>query len=542
MNHDIMIDGIDDTSEQHPHYARRTIYDAAYQYCCSGDGGRVWNETVLPVVVVEGVTTDDLAGAENDVNNGTLVDMMMIDIIEDWNEDLPLFQQQQHVRQERPCLIRDGPRLQHCFVYPRTHWVTHHHEPRIHRDWFRDTCPDTMVPVYWNHRKATSSTMNASYDDDDDNTNPTDDGRVTECPKQHMTIPEYLTHPCWDDQEDDDDDECVDNTTQHNPGVPYLKDWHFQFWYEQQQSSSSSSPQHRPTEFHYTLPDYLPYDLLNGFLLRFDPLATSLSSSISSPFKNHDNTNEGGPHHGHQHRNELSGESQQSLYNDYRFVYWGPRHSSTDIHTDVLLSLSWSYNVCGTKLWTFYIPTTNPQHTDHTNETVVSIEQKTGELIIVPSGMRHSVTNQQETLSINHNWITTDILPCVWQCIRSEMIAVDEDLSAWGTTYRVTCYHARESMLRACVGLNVSLYFFMVLTRGIDLCQDTAVAPTPLKENRRRYNDLLHIRDALQQILDDPMVHLSDRLAATLQSDLSSARAIRTGMDCVQAITRVVGT
>ena len=97
-------------------------------------------------------------------------------------------------------------------------------------------------------------------------------------------------------------------------------------------------------------------------------------------------------------------------------------------------------------------------------------------------------------------------------------------------------------MLRACVGLNVSLYFFMVLTRGIDLCQDTAVAPTPLKENRRRYNDLLHIRDALQQILDDPTVHLSDRLAATLQSDLSSARAIRTGMDCVQAITRVVGT
>ena len=41
---------------------------------------------------------------------------------------------------------------------------------------------------------------------------------------------------------------------------------------------------------------------------------------------------------------------------DYRFVYIGCRGSFTPFHSDVLRSHSWSANICGRKLWTFYSP------------------------------------------------------------------------------------------------------------------------------------------------------------------------------------------
>jgi len=39
---------------------------------------------------------------------------------------------------------------------------------------------------------------------------------------------------------------------------------------------------------------------------------------------------------------------------DYRFVYIGPKNSSTPIHRDVLASHSWSSNIVGVKLWHFW--------------------------------------------------------------------------------------------------------------------------------------------------------------------------------------------
>ena len=45
---------------------------------------------------------------------------------------------------------------------------------------------------------------------------------------------------------------------------------------------------------------------------------------------------------------------------DYRFVYWGPKGSSTSIHSDVLHTFSWSFNVFGAKKWIFYPPPQPP--------------------------------------------------------------------------------------------------------------------------------------------------------------------------------------
>jgi len=107
---------------------------------------------------------------------------------------------------------------------------------------------------------------------------------------------------------------------------------------------------------------------------------------------------------------------------DYRFVYWGPKGSQTPIHSDVLNTFSWSYNVFGEKKWIFYPPSLSSymftsidnkvkdkatsNHNNNPNEETkycFEIIQKTGETVYVPSGWKHSVHNLQETLSINHN-------------------------------------------------------------------------------------------------------------------------------------------
>jgi JmjC domain, hydroxylase len=240
--------------------------------------------------------------------------------------------------------------------------------------------------------------------------------------------------------------------------------------------------------FLYTLPNFLPYDLLNEFLLRF-----------------------GNP-------DESS---------DYRFVYWGPKGSTTALHIDVLQSLSWSYNVHGSKEWTFYVPTTARKNNDgHIHETAITVQQNTGELVLVPSGWKHSVINQQETLSINHNWITTDILLSVWNCILTELYAVDTELASWS----IDCNEARESMLRGCVGLNVSLYFFMTLRRGLDLIlelvQESAdMSLTTYRD--RAIHDLVCISNAMQLLCNDnSSIHLTQRLTGTLNNVRSADEAV----------------
>jgi hypothetical protein len=51
-----------------------------------------------------------------------------------------------------------------------------------------------------------------------------------------------------------------------------------------------------------------------------------------------------------------SSSSSSATVSDYRFVYLGPRGTSTPLHSDVLRSCSWSANVAGCKLWRLLPP------------------------------------------------------------------------------------------------------------------------------------------------------------------------------------------
>ena len=112
---------------------------------------------------------------------------------------------------------------------------------------------------------------------------------------------------------------------------------------------------------------------------------------------------------------------------DHRFVYIGPRGSSTRLHADVLFSYSWSVNVVGRKRWRL-VPASERMHVSDagtrplaswlselpaTTATgsaplvhALEVVQEAGELLFVPSGWYHEVVNLEDTISINHNWLT----------------------------------------------------------------------------------------------------------------------------------------
>jgi JmjC domain, hydroxylase len=130
------------------------------------------------------------------------------------------------------------------------------------------------------------------------------------------------------------------------------------------------------------------------------------------------------------------------LFPFFRFVYLGPKGTSTPLHADVLRSFSWSTNVCGQKRW-YFIPPLHTHllydlfgaklayhvHADLSMENgdarycassfmsimypglqiarryAITIVQEAGETVFVPSNWFHTVENLVDTLAINHNWL-----------------------------------------------------------------------------------------------------------------------------------------
>jgi hypothetical protein len=136
----------------------------------------------------------------------------------------------------------------------------------------------------------------------------------------------------------------------------------------------------------------------------------------------------------------------QAMGNAYKFVYLGPKGTSTILHADVLRSFSWSTNLCGRKRW-YLIP---PEQTyflydcfgvslaTHLHADVqdggslmfpglkiarrraICVEQLAGETIFVPSCWYHTVENLEATLSINHNWLNGCNIGYCWSKLESE--------------------------------------------------------------------------------------------------------------------------
>ncbi|KAK9901594.1 hypothetical protein WJX75_003934 [Coccomyxa subellipsoidea] len=206
----------------------------------------------------------------------------------------------------------------------------------------------------------------------------------------------------------------------------YLKDWHFVNEFSDYKA--------------YVLPEYFRDDWLNEY---HDMRQTSHHSASTS--------------------NGCT--SQENIVtSDYRFVYLGPKSTTTALHADVLRSFSWSVNVCGRKRWRLLPPQYTHLLYDRfgremapdfeldgcqaerfpnlaaARRHVIEVVQGVGEAIFVPSGWHHTVTNLEDTLSINHNWLNAFNLHWGWALLcreHAEAAAAIEEC-------RETCSSAEE--------------------------------------------------------------------------------------------------
>jgi hypothetical protein len=293
--------------------------------------------------------------------------------------------------------------------------------PERRRQWFADRWrQEDLLPV----KRINPSTLSGVDDQ----------GRAYESATEHLTLTE------WFEKLDTSSDDF------------YLKDWHFQKYYE------TSFPNE---EALYQTPPHFECDLLNQMQL----LCTN---------------------------------------GDYRFTYWGPDGSQTGRHTDVLNSFSWSFNVIGTKEWTFYTPAP------------VTLLQNAGDCVFVPAMMPHTVKNIGETLSVNHNWITSSNLGSVWQCIQAELESVETELKEWEASTPELMYgwDAKEHMLRGCVGLDVTAFFFMILVGIVKLLPPRSLSDE--YSTSEREFQLIHLGDVLDKLVNDQDLHLLGRMEASL--------------------------
>lgn len=345
----------------------------------------------------------------------------------------------------------------------------------VNRQWFCEYLGcDAKVPVRFQPSTSCCSDLD-------------DSGRVLECETKEMILKDWiaLLDRCQENKGDSVHYDCSANDY-------YLKDWHLQSTFRKQQGTLSLSfPQYSgfdiqcPKDALYQVPHHFEYDLLNAFLTKF--------------------TEKG----------------------DYMFTYWGPKGSRTTLHSDVLNSFSWSFNVAGTKEWKFFPPKPNHSHGQNDNPLMehLVVTQRAGECMFVACGWQHEVVNLEETLSINHNWITTSNLDQVWSCIRSEMRDVEVEMEAWGMG--PDCWDAKETMLRGCVGLDVTGFFFVILSRLLELLLVWTEHRSWAEDEIWQYHfDLVRLQCGLQALVEsEEKVQVEDRLGAVLQSKASARTA-----------------
>ena len=199
---------------------------------------------------------------------------------------------------------------------------------------------------------------------------------------------------------------------------------------------------------------------------------------------------------------------------DYRFVYWGCEGSNTGIHSDVLNSFSWSYNVVGKKQWIFY----HPDDFSGSGEGAMIVTQDQGEVMFVPSGWRHSVKNLEETISVNHNWIIPGALDCVLACLLDEIEEIEEELCAWDTmpTDEIAFNRVKEDMLRGCVGMDITTFCVLVLdcfaTNFVDIHIDRMLKNKDYLEKWIDFMQITRVLGLIIEMIDDETLNDSQSL------------------------------
>ena len=306
-----------------------------------------------------------------------------------------------------------------------------------------------------------------------------EDGRAEECATKMMSLKDWIM--C--SQEDNSNEE------------EYLKDWHLLQLLRSRQPVGDTATSH----LLYKTPQYFERDVLNNFLERYS---------------------NGG---------------------DYKFVYWGPSGSQTRLHSDVLHSYSWSHNVVGAKKWTFHIPDCSSDNNDkdtYESSKTFEVIQRTGETIFVPSKWKHEVTNLVETISINHNWITSANIDSTWQCIYSEIKAIEGEIHEWGIVPSDD-FEARENMLRGCIGLDVTMFILMLLLEVSELLAMVFASIDDKTRDDDAMYDCLQSVYNLIKILDDVSACQEANAAQRLQAVIGSKTEAIQAQECVTFVTRL---
>ena len=427
----------------------------------------------------------------------------------------PLEFKRRYVWRNIPAIIR-GLDQKHSGSFHNLAKLWRKHNPdgetTIQCSWFKNNVGgETGVPVRkpLRHIKATSMLD--------------EEGRSRECDTAEMSMNQWIEY-CHDDTSKNstcNGEECGNKL--------YLKDWHLMQFMEtkdrekerKKKSETEENGLHFPL---YVVPSIFERDILNPFLRKY-------------------------------------------FGGDYRFTYWGPAASSTALHSDVLNSFSWSFNVVGEKEWTFFCPPSLARETslngggeEAEGESLsFGITQHEGEAIFVPSGWQHEVRNIKETVSVNHNWFTAASIDKVWECIMIEAKSVDDECDQWGIPRND--WDARETMLRGCIGLNVSMYFFALLVSLVqeislfDSCSTQPVHGLQPKGSADGFDEcLFNIHRLSHQLecmlkqspssisvecsgsksVDQYNSHLAQRLSATLMSQELAERAFDLANQLVQ--------
>lgn len=403
---------------------------------------------------------------------------------------------QRYCARNVPCIIQGLSESD--FSYVSSNWRSQNNH--INVEWFRKYVGvNTKVPVRIDGRESNSRTNNDQSGNELDS-----DGRATECDTVEMTLCEWIQY-CQQDKQRSLHD--VSKEEERQPielgSTGYLKDWHLlQLLSSEHISECVKTPLFNDSSALYSVPSIFERDLLNKFLTQY-------------------------------------------TRGDYKFVYWGPRESRTNLHSDVLHSFSWSYNVVGKKRWTFYVPDDNVEGNTKDAKSFELI-QETGETIFVPSKWKHEVVNLVETLSINHNWITSSNIDLTYECLLTEISSIEKEIKEWGIVSDDD-YETRENMLRGCVGLDVSMMVLMVLMELTELLVDIfSVRESAGPTQSVLYNDAMwesfYSIFRLRSVLEDMIftnsardyVKVVQRLAATLDSRAMASKITRLAEFCLE--------
>ncbi|GMI19438.1 hypothetical protein TeGR_g12830 [Tetraparma gracilis] len=214
---------------------------------------------------------------------------------------------------------------------------------------------------------------------------------------------------------------------------------------------------------------------------------------------------------------------------DYDFMYWGgSAGTGTPIHSDVMLSHSYSYNVEGIKEWTFY-----PPNEEAPGSPPLVVQQRAGEVMFVPSGLYHSVRNLTPALSLNRNWVTPSIAPRVLATVLKERTAVDEELEKWGLESDLA---EQEKMLASACGLSVSSCLLMFLEGAADRCERLGGLLRAGEGGGEKLEecalDFFVLCETIHELLRDDMAAPLERLVAVRGGE--AGEAARQGIQCLQ--------